>query len=146
MGAGDDRGGNATPPASPACRRGDAALGSAVASAGAGDRAGGELAVGSLRTEEGTARLGAQPRNELLDLPLARVSSRVEESPMVLGSQVDREEAHRRESDRALREPFENDRELSSGPGRFDTPVGGVLGEVEDLGTVREQRRAAFSF
>ncbi len=89
-------------------------------------------------------RLGAQPRDECLDLPLARVPGHGEQVPMVLGREVRREQPHRREGHRALSEPLQDDREPPGGPGGLDAPVGGVLGEVEDLRTVREQRRAAF--
>ena len=55
------------------------------------------------------------------------------------------EEAHRAQVHRALAEHLKNDRERPAGPGSLDAVIRRVLGEMEHLNAVGEERGAPFS-
>src|SRR3990172_8859215 len=82
---------------------------------------------------------------EFLDLPLASMARCREEVTMVGGGEVRREDPDGREGHGAIREHVEDDREPPRGAGRLDAIVGGMLGEMEDLRTVGEERGKAFA-
>jgi len=89
-------------------------------------------------------RLRVQVCQEFLNLSLALVPGRVQDFPVVVWSKVSNKKTNRRQVHRTLFEHLKNDRELPDYPGGFDAPVGGVLGEVELLRAICEQRGIAF--
>ena len=83
--------------------------------------------------------------DEMLDVPLALVPSRLQKIDMVFRGQVRRKKANSRERNRPAGQELEDPREQSRRARRLDAAVGGVFGEVQDLGAVGEERRAAFA-
>jgi len=74
-----------------------------------------------------------QPCDQLFHLSLALEPGCVQDLSVVLLSEMCSKESNRRQIYRSLLEHLEYDREPSSYPGGFDTPIGCVLGEVEHL-------------
>ena len=64
---------------------------------------------------------------------------------VILGCQVWSEKADRRQCHGAISEQIEDVWEPSRGARGLDPPVGGVLGQMQTLRAVREQRRVAFT-
>jgi hypothetical protein len=62
---------------------------------------------------------------------------------VIIRDQMRREQTDRRQVQRAVTEQFKNARPFPRGPGRLDSEVRGVFGQVQDLGTVGEERGAA---
>ena len=69
---------------------------------------------------------------------------RIKHVPVILGCEMGSKQAHRTQVHRAIAEHLKKDRELPAGPGSLDAVIRRVLGEMEDLGAVREERGAAF--
>lgn len=85
--------------------------------------------------------LRVQSRHQLLYLALRLVTNGIEHACAILGREMRRQQPHRRERQRPIVEPLENERELTGG---FDPSIRRVFGETQHLGAVGEERRAAF--
>ena len=55
------------------------------------------------------------------------------------------QQPHRRQRHRPLRQPLQNHRESAGRPGHFDPSIGRVLGQMQDLCAIDEQRGAALA-
>ena len=89
-------------------------------------------------------RLRAQTRHKMLDLALALVSSVVQDLKMVDGRQVRGQQGHRGEGHRPVGQQIQNNWELAGCSRRLDPAIRSVLGEVQHLRAVGEERGAAF--
>lgn len=78
----------------------------------------------------------------MLDVALGLISCGLEKIEVIVASEMRLEQGDGRERQRALRDHFENHRKLPRRPRGLDPMVGGVLGEVQHRGAVREERRA----
>jgi hypothetical protein len=83
--------------------------------------------------------------DELFDLAFALVPSLVEQFDVVVRRQMRREQADRGQGEVASGQQVQDPGKPPRRPRRLDTAVGGVLGEVQHLRAVREERRAAFA-
>lgn len=75
----------------------------------------------------------------------AFVANGIEKITVVGGREMRSEQPDSRETDVATGQPREDDRESSNRAGRLDAIVRGVLGEMERLNAVGEQRRIALA-
>ena len=73
------------------------------------------------------------------------MSGSLEHLTMILWCQMRREQTDRRKRDRTVGQSVEDHREPPRDTSRLDAVVGGVLREVQHLGAIDEQRRAALS-
>ena len=81
----------------------------------------------------------------MLDVALGLVSRLEQELDVVVGGQVRRQERDRRQRHRAIAEHVEHAWTPARGSRRFDPPVRRVLGQMQHLRAVGEERRAALA-
>ena len=86
---------------------------------------------------------GPERRGDLFDLDLSLPAGRLEHAPVVVGSQVRRQQPHSREAERAALEHLEDHGKAPCRTGDRDAVVGLLLGEAEDVPAVREERAVA---
>ena len=72
----------------------------------------------------------------MFDVALALVTRFVQNLAVVGIRQVGRQECDGRERDRASGQQLQHNRKPARGPSGFDSSIGGVLGQVQDLGAV----------
>ena len=101
--------------------------------------------VGQLPHHRGSIRTGRELRHELLDLSPRPVDGALEESLPVLQGEVRPELRDGRQVQPPVGQHGQEVGMLSRGAGGGDAEVGLGLGEVEDLGAVREHRCARLS-
>jgi hypothetical protein len=98
---------------------------------------------GQLSHQRRHGRLGEVPCDQLLDLALAASARRIQHRQFVLACQVRRQDPDGGQVQRPVREHVEQDGEPPGGVGNLDPVVGAVLGQLEDLGAIREERLAS---
>ena len=91
----------------------------------------------------GDIRPRLKARDDLLDLSLAFVRRLAKNVDVILLCEMRRQEPDRAEMNAAIGEVRQHHREPPRRTRSFDPVVRGVLGEVQDLGAVREHRGAA---
>ena len=101
--------------------------------------------VGQLPHHRRSIRTGRKLRHELLDLALRPVGGPLQEVLAVLRGQVRRQLRDGRQVQPPVGEQGQEEGMLSRGAGGGDAEVGLGLGEVEDLGAVREHRGRGFA-
>jgi hypothetical protein len=79
----------------------------------------------------------------VFDVALALVPSGLQDVAVILVCQVRRQQPHGREVQGTPLEQLDDQREALRGTGGLNPSVGGTFGQVEDLGAVGEERRAA---
>jgi hypothetical protein len=79
-----------------------------------------------------------ETRDDLFDLSFALVGRLAKNVSVILLSQMRRQDPDRAEMDTAICEERQYQRKPPRSPSRFDTVVRGVLGEMQDLGAIRE--------
>jgi hypothetical protein len=70
------------------------------------------------------------------------VLRQVQEFEVIRNGEMRSDEAYGCEVDRPIGEPFQDRRKTLRRSGRFDTKIGGMLGETKHLNAEREERRA----
>ena len=101
--------------------------------------------VGQLPHHRRSIRTGRKLRHEFLDLSLRTVGGSVQDVLLVLRGQVRGELRDGRQVQPSVGEHGQEEGMLSPGAGGGDAEVGLGLGEVEDLGAVREHRGRGFA-
>ncbi len=101
--------------------------------------------AGQLAHHRRSIRTGRKLRHELLDLALRAVGGPLQESLPVLHGQVRRQLRDGRQVQPPVGQHGQEEGMLSRGAGGGDPEVGLGLGEVEDLGAVREHRGRGFA-